>query len=77
MCIYMYVIFIGSIPESRTTGPESVLHFASFPPRKHRPVEVPGVQKYQLGVIIFFFFNTCKDIKNTKKKVKIVHSFTA
>ena len=23
------------------------------------------------------FFNTCNDIKNTKKKVKIVHNFTA
>lgn len=66
------------MPESRTTGPENVLHFASIPPRKHSPVEVPEVSKSTNWVLSFvFFFNTCNDIKNTKKKLKIVHNFTA
>ena len=68
------------MPESRTTGPESVLHFANIPPRKHRPevLEVPEVSKSTNCVLSFvFLFNMCNDIKNTKKKVKIVHNFTA
>lgn len=54
MCIYMYVIFIGSI-HSRTTG-QSVLHFASFPPRKHRPVEFPNSKSTNWVLCFFFFF---------------------